>query len=108
MILKLSSTARNRVAPEQIARLSVSRDETTDGFWLPIDALVKGDRGLWSCFAVMSSQDNYSEIERRHIELIETKEDRVLVRGNLNSGDLIVAQGVHRLVPGQRVIFSAN
>lgn len=103
VVLKLAPAAINQVAPGQIARLAVSQTATTDGYWLPINALVKGDKGLWSCLAVVKTEQNYNKVERRFIELLETQEDRVLVRGTLQPGDSIVANGIHRLVPGQLV-----
>ena len=103
VVLKLAPAAINQVAPGQIARLAVSQTATTDGYWLPINALVKGDKGLWSCLAVVKTEQNYNKVESRFIELLETQEDRVLVRGTLQPGDSIVANGTHRLVPGQLV-----
>ena len=103
IILQLAPTASNQVAPGQIARLAVSQASATNGYWLPINALVKGDKGLWSCFAVVKTDDNNTKVERRYIELLETQSDRVLVRGTLQSGDTIVTNGTHRLVPGQLV-----
>ncbi|MEM8674311.1 MAG: efflux RND transporter periplasmic adaptor subunit [Cyanobacteria bacterium P01_G01_bin.67] len=108
VVLRLPPTARNKVAPEQIARLSVTQNSHTDGYWLPINALVKGDKGLWSCFAIVDSNNDNPEVERRHIELLETREDRVLVTGTLKPGDLIITDGAHRLVPGQVVQLTAS
>ena len=106
-VIQLNTDARGKVAPGQIARFTLTQDSTTDGYWLPIDALVKGDRGLWSCFAVVTNTnkvgDRITQIERRYIELLETREDRVLVRGTLQPGDRIVINGNHRLVPAQNV-----
>ena len=102
VVLKLSSTAATEVSPQQIARLKVSQTNNTDGYWLPITALVKGDRGLWSCYALVS-EDGESKAERRYLELLETQGDRVLVRGTIQLGDEIITDGTHRLVPGQLV-----
>ena len=43
------------------------------------------------------------QLERRQLELVDESADRVYVRGALNSGEQIVAAGLHRLAPGQRV-----
>lgn len=73
-------------------------------YWLPIAALVKGDRGLWSCYAFVDSKDGKNkQAERRYVELLETQEDRVLVRGTIKPGDEIITDGVHRLVRDQLV-----
>ena len=102
VVLKLTPAAASKVAPGEIARLTLTTTKAIDGYWLPITALIKGEKGLWSCFAVVNNDHNTS-VDRRYIELLETQEDKVLVRGTLQPGDKIVADGTHRLVPGQLV-----
>lgn len=104
VVLRLPTSASDRVSPMQIARLNITtQTQNTDGYWLPITALIKGDRGLWSCYALINTEDGNYKTERRHLELLETQEDRVLVRGTIQPGDEIIADGVHRLVQGQIV-----
>ena len=102
VVLKLSPSAASQVSPQQIARLKVTQDSSVEGFWLPINALVKSDRGLWSCYALVESEGN-SIAERRYLELLETEGDRVLVKGTVQPGDEIIIDGTHRLIPGQIV-----
>ncbi|MGL6340797.1 MAG: efflux RND transporter periplasmic adaptor subunit, partial [Waterburya sp.] len=106
VVLKLFPAAASQVAPKQIARLNVTQTNQTDGYWLPMTALVKGDRDLWSCYAVVANNSNSSKVERRLVEVLETDGERVLVRGTLKSGDAIVADGTQKLVAGQLVISS--
>lgn len=111
VILALEGDAAGRALPRQLARLEL--DETIDenGFWLPTTALVKGVRGLWSCYVVApppamgTEADDNSElrVERRDVETLHVETDRVLVRGTLASGEQVVSEGVHRIVVGQRV-----
>jgi multidrug efflux pump subunit AcrA (membrane-fusion protein) len=104
VVLKLSPTAATQVSPKQIARLNVTQTNKTDGYWLPITALVKGDRGLWSCYAVVATDSNNSQrVERRLLEVLETNGEKVLVRGTLKAGDAIVTDGTQRLVSNQLV-----
>ena len=102
VVLRLSLSAATQVSPQQIARLQVTQNNSVEGYWLPINALVKGDRGLWSCYALVESDGN-SVAERRYLELLETEGDRVLVRGTVQPGDKIIIDGTHRLIPGQIV-----
>ncbi|MEA5596606.1 efflux RND transporter periplasmic adaptor subunit [Rivularia sp. UHCC 0363] len=104
VVLQLASN--QAVSPKEIARFKISQTFTTEGYWLPITALVKGDRGLWSCYAVIEKEgDSKSyQIERRLLEVLETNGKRVLVRGTIQAGDTIVTEGTQRLVPGQLVI----
>ncbi|MDJ0903484.1 MAG: efflux RND transporter periplasmic adaptor subunit [Xenococcus sp. MO_188.B8] len=102
VVLKLPSLAATQVIPGQIARLAVTQTHNTDGYWLPITALVKGNRGLWSCYALVDSEHSQNtKVEVKSIEILEAQSDRVLVRGTLEPGDEIIADGTHRLVPGQ-------
>ncbi|MEO0842507.1 MAG: efflux transporter periplasmic adaptor subunit, partial [Cyanobacteria bacterium J06643_5] len=101
VVLQLNSSAR--VSPREIARFKVIQNVATEGYWLPITALVKGERGLWSSYAVVDKKDGNSKVERRLIEVLETNGKRVLVRGTIREGDTIVVDGVQRLVPGQLV-----
>ncbi len=103
VVLKLAPTASTKVAPGEIARLAFAQTTATQGYWLPIQALVKGDRGLWSCYAVVANDSNTSRVERRLVEVLETDGEKVLVRGTLKAGDAIVADGTQRLVSGQLV-----
>ena len=102
VVLRLPASATTQVSPKQIARLSVSQTNNLEGYWLPINALTKGDRGLWTCYAVVSEGKNY-KAERKYVELLETQGDRVLVKGTIQTGDRIITEGTHRLVPGQLI-----
>ena len=102
LVLKLNPSATDLVSPGEIARLAVTTTIATDGYWLPVSALVKGDRGLWNCFAIVKEGNN-TKVDRRYVEVLATEPEKVLVRGTLQPGDLIVSNGTHRLVPGQLV-----
>jgi multidrug resistance efflux pump len=117
IVLKLDSSARQFVAPKQVARLEVTQIVPTDGYWLPTTALVRGERGLWSCYVMVETQQkpestqkkNY-QVERRDVEVLYTTSDgsdtgklRALVRGTLRSQDKIIVDGVQRIVPGQLI-----
>jgi RND family efflux transporter MFP subunit len=86
--------------PGQMFRLSLHRNEPQDGFWIPITALARGQRGLWSVL-IVSPIDQ--KIERRDVELMQVDSNRVLVRGLIEAGERYVTTGLHRLTPGQKV-----
>jgi len=76
------------------------------GFWLPLSALARGERGLWSAYAVIKgTTDGEFVLEKRQIEVLHTEGDRVLVRGTLKTGDRIVVDGIHKLASNQRVVI---
>lgn len=98
------------VAPGTVARLEVTRTQPTDGFWLPTSALIRAERGLWACYALVPVQDannNFppqtQQLERRVVEVLHTEGDRSLVRGLLQSGEKVVANGTQQFVSGQWV-----
>lgn len=84
--------------PGQTARLEIREEVEAQGFWLPVGALVKGNRGLWSCFTVEEGK-----VQRQEVEVLYTDGDRALVRGTLAAGDRVIDEGAHRVVPGQEV-----
>lgn len=87
----------------QTVRLELVNEIDTDGYWLPTDALTQGIRGLWNCYVITQSDDGKQQVQQQAVEIIHQQGDRALVRGTLQPGDEIVANGTHRLVPGQRV-----
>ncbi|MEL6494685.1 MAG: efflux RND transporter periplasmic adaptor subunit [Cyanobacteria bacterium J06623_7] len=100
----LDPSALARVNPGQTVRIELTKEINTDGYWLPVEALTQGIRGLWTCYLLSELPDSNNYIVKQHsVEIISQQDDLVLVRGTLQSGDRIVASGTHRLVPGQRV-----
>lgn len=130
LVLQLEPAALQYVVPQQIARLTLDQTVPTEGHWLPITALVKGDRGLWSTYAVVppdpttvdsifgteAGEDKSLEpeavlmgiVERRDVEVLHVEGERALVRGAVEPGDRIIEAGVQRIVPGQKVLARRN
>ena len=98
------------VSPGQVAKLKLSTEVDTSGYWLPSTALLQGGKGLWYCYAlgepaddVATNQDSVFQVARRDLEVLYTKGDRVLVRGTISAGDRVILSGTHRIVVGQLV-----
>lgn len=90
-----------------LARVELETEIQSPGFWVPVDALSEGRRGLWTAYAVQA-EDGGWVAERRQVEVIHAEVDRAFVRGTLFEGDRIVAGGVHRIVPGMHVRVSSG
>ncbi len=104
VVFELETQKSNAIFDGQIARLAVERAEQTSGYWLPLEALSRGMRGLWACYAVVPTDEpDGRTIEQRQVEILSTEGDRALVRGALRPGDLVVRSGVNRVTVGQRV-----
>ena len=110
-VFTLEPSASKKIFPGQIARLQLTQSVPNSGFWLPTTALVRGDRGLWYCYVLgktPSDHDNTNtesifQIERRAVEVLHSNSNQALVRGTLQSGEKVIANGINRLVPGQLV-----
>ncbi len=92
-----------------LVEITVSDQVGRQGFWLPITALTENGRGLWSCLIAESlspgdeEQNGSHRLSRRDIEIISLEGDRVYVAGNISTNDSVVVDGLHRVVPNQRV-----
>ncbi|MCG8448872.1 MAG: efflux RND transporter periplasmic adaptor subunit [Pirellulales bacterium] len=105
-ILRLHA-AQQIVVPGQVVRLPVSESVAESGYWVPTTALARGTRGLWSLY-VVDEKGGRQVIARRDVELLDTVGERSFVRGTLQPGEQIVADGAHRVVVGQRVTLSGE
>ncbi len=101
VILKIDPASARELVPGQIARLSLSERLPAAGFLLPTSTLIPGPRGLWNVFVLDRASE--SEVQQRSVELLYTLGEESLVTGTLSVGDLVVVDGVHRIVPGQEV-----
>lgn len=72
------------------------------GGWLPLTALLEGNRGLWNVLKIeRDGQRVYTA--REAVEVLELRGDQAYVRGTLGDGSEVVASGTHRLSPGSTV-----
>ena len=93
--------------------VSVRFELMTDnaGYWVPSQALVREGNGIWSVFVVDKPSDRPTETEDllssrvsgKIVEIIQIAEDQVLIEGGFVDGELVIANGAHRVVPGQTV-----
>jgi len=95
--------------PGEVARLLLNHALKDSGFWLPLSALTGGRRGQWTAYAFSRTAEGVDEgvVERREVQIIHAEAERAFVRGTIRDGELFVAHGLHRVVPGQRVRLSS-
>ncbi len=84
--------------------VTLELDETVraSGGWLPIEALLEGNRGVWTVLRLEPDGEALLTV-REAVEVLETRDDQVFVRGTLAFGSQVVASGVHRITPGTSV-----
>lgn len=101
MIVRLTAQDQSILAGD-LLHLDFNSEITANGFWVPRKALVSGVRGLWSLFAVKQI-DGELQLQAKLVELVHADDTRAFVRGALLDAELVVIDGVQRLVPGQKV-----
>ena len=85
-----------------LGRLVVENDAQGEGFWVPAEAISEGLRGLWTLYAIDTTEGG-SVARREAVELLHMDGARVFVRGALPREAVIVTAGPHRLADGQPV-----
>ncbi len=103
MILKFDETSSAKLSPGMVFQLSLPREVPGTGFWLPLTALTRQTRGLWSVLVVTEDEMGVDRVSRRYVEVMHLDGERAWVRGMLGYGERVVADGTHRLVEGQTV-----
>jgi multidrug efflux pump subunit AcrA (membrane-fusion protein) len=103
-VLTIADPAGSGLVPEQVVHVGIPELVEAQGFWLPLDALDRGERDLWSCFVVTAE----GTVERRDLTILHLTGEAALVSGHLRAGERVVSGGVHRLVPGERVVVPAG
>tara|TARA_R110002153_G_scaffold202088_1_gene355271 strand:- start:12923 stop:14089 length:1167 start_codon:yes stop_codon:yes gene_type:complete len=91
------------ILPGDLLHMDISSEINANGFWVPRKALVSGVRGLWSLFAV-ETIDGEQQLVAKLVEMVHADDKKAFVRGALHDAELVVIEGVQRLVPGQKVV----
>ncbi len=87
----------------ELVELELPESRYHIGYWVPVEALVEGKKGLWTVFAVEAGE-NGNLVTRRAIEVIHAETSRVYVTADLGDTATIVSAGTHRVVPGQYIV----
>ncbi len=75
-----------------------------DGFWVPRTALTESSRGLWAAYvASPTEEETVYETTPKIVEILHIDGEQAFVSGALQDGDLVIQDGLHRLVPNQAV-----
>ncbi len=96
-----------RAADGQVVDLIHRRAVGDSGFWVPTTALTEGLRGTWTVYSVELEGDA-GVVRREAVEVLHAETDRAFVRGTLEGSDRIISNGLHRVVPGQRVMVATT
>jgi RND family efflux transporter MFP subunit len=91
----------------ELAMLMLPQKIAESGFWLPSSALADGVRGLWNCYVLEPVGAGQYRVQAVNVGVLHVEEDRVYVSGAL-ADKLVIATGLHRVVPGQLVVTSKS
>lgn len=105
VVIDIDDAEHSALADGALIRLSFDETQTVEGFRVPLTALASGSRGLWSVYVVETPDADPAEttIAARAVEVLHTDGDSAIVRGAIYEDERIIADGVHKVVPGQKV-----
>jgi HlyD family secretion protein len=91
---------RDWLVPGQTVSLSLSANPAADNeFWIPIQALTRSIRGLWSILVVEERSDGWT-VERHDVQVLEVDGGLARIRATTVQGDnFVIAEGIHRITP---------
>jgi len=92
----------------ELVALRVSEQREVQGAWVPVGALGEGLRGRWVVYALIAQSDGSFLVEPRDVTVVFAGQERLYVRGAIDDGERVVAGGLHRVAPGQRVRLAAG
>lgn len=110
MLFKFLPEAGEAIVPGQLCQIQITTQVATAGYWIPNNAISRGVRGLSSVMKLVPDDDhpNLFRVRRCDVEIIKTDSERVLVKGTVSDGDIVVADGLHRIAIGQLVSLAEN
>ena len=76
------------------------------GAWVPVSALWQGPRGTWTILTVEDAGERAATIATEAVEVLRLDGERAFVRGSFADGARYLADGTHRVVPGETVLLA--
>lgn len=78
------------------------------GYAVPVTALQDGIRGLWTVLTLQPGPEGAYTVAAEAVELLHADQSQAYVRGTFGDGALVVTDGTHRIVPGERVTLASG
>ncbi|GAD88812.1 hypothetical protein VHA01S_010_00380 [Vibrio halioticoli NBRC 102217] len=88
-----------QVIDGQLAYLNYQESMSESGYWIPNTALTDGIRGVWNVFVITDDE----LVERRSVQVLFADSQNAYVQGAISENERIIKNGLHRIVPGQKV-----
>lgn len=95
----------DNIADGSLVTAEIADQIESSGFWLPLRALTADVRGLWRVYKLGDRDTDHgaASVTFENVQILHSENGRAFVTGTVNDGDLLVAKGVERIVPGQTV-----
>ncbi len=88
----------------QAGKLTLNPTLDEAGYAVPLSALQDGVRGLWTVLTLQQVEGtDYYDVRHAAVEVMQLEGQTAFVRGTLQGDALIIPNGTHRVVPGERV-----
>lgn len=96
----------------QLINVRIKKTISQQGFWLPLSALIDGVRGQWNVYLAEKVTVDSSQLSNKTIfiikstivNLVHTTQEQAFVTGLDAKKQHIIVEGVHRFVPGQKIL----
>ena len=106
---KTNRTVQLRLLPKenipgfngQLVRVYIEQHIAKAGYWLPLSAITDGVRGQWNIYLAQAVNDQDYQIKAATVSVAHTTEQEAFVTGLEQSEHQVIAEGLHRYVPGQ-------
>ncbi|MEZ8140599.1 efflux transporter periplasmic adaptor subunit [Enterovibrio norvegicus FF-33] len=87
----------------ELAYLQYNYLSPDEGFWMPLAGVTDGLRGMWNVYAAVPNESGSHEIARRSVQVLHADDKNAYVSGAIDDGELVVIEGLHRVIAGQQV-----
>lgn len=87
----------------EVVSVTLNRTVQAQGGWVPVSALLEGERGAWTVLRLEEQHDGRHVALREAVEVLAVDADQAYVRGSLQAGHSVVADGIHRIAAGTSV-----
>jgi RND family efflux transporter MFP subunit len=101
--VRLSLPEINASIAGQLAYLEVNEKIEQVGYWAPLSGMTDSLRGLWNIYTLKADNKGNFVTEPRAVKIAYSRDNKVFITGDLGAADMMIADGMHRVVPGQVV-----
>ncbi|WDE05799.1 efflux RND transporter periplasmic adaptor subunit [Thalassomonas viridans] len=99
--LRLLPKASNGGFNGQLVRVNIGQHIDKAGYWLPLSAITDGVRGQWNIYLAQQISGGQYQIKAATVSVLHTTENDAFISGLESNEHLVIAEGLHRFVPGQ-------